>query len=132
VEYAAGELTAVGYMGGKPVTKSVRRTPGPPAKLKLEAALEGRSLAADGADAIFVYATVCDASGTPVPDATPAVDFTVSGAGQLVSPATAAAEAGVAPILVRSGGTTPGVAVLRATAAGLDSARADLDFRPAR
>jgi beta-galactosidase len=127
VEYAPGELTAVGYTAGKPAVKSVRRTPGKPAKLKLETALEGRSLAADGADAIFVYATVCDALGTPVPDAATSVDFAVSGAAQLVSPATVPAEAGIATVLIRSSGITPGVVVLSATAPGLANGHAKLN-----
>ena len=127
VAYAPGELKAVGCIGGRAVAENVRHTPGKPAKLKLEAALENRPLAADGADAVFVHATVCDADGNPVPDATSAVDFTVRGQAQLVSPSTARAEAGVATVLIRSSGLTPGKILLHATAPGLKPAHMELN-----
>ncbi len=127
VSYAAGELKAVGYIGGQPVVADVRHTPGQPALLKLAAALENRPLAADGADAVFVHATICDADGNPVPDATNPVVFTVSGPAQLVSPAAVRAGAGVATGLIRSSGFTPGRISLHATAPGLKSADAKID-----
>ncbi len=126
VQYAPGQLKAIGYIGGKPLAEAVRNTPGQPAKLKLEADLENRPLAADGADAVFVRATVCDAGGNPVPDATNVVVFTMSGPAQFVSPATAPAEAGIATVLIRSSGLTSGKISLRATASDLKSAQADL------
>jgi len=122
VDYAPGQLKAVGYVDGKPVAETVRHTPGKPAKLKLEADLEGRPLAADGADAVFVRATICDADGNPVPDATNSVVFTVNGAAQFVSPSAVRAEAGIATVLIRSSDLKPGRLSLRASAAGLKSA----------
>ena len=127
VTFAPGVLKAVGYRSGKPVAEDVRHTPGKPAKLELEAALENRPLAADGADAVFIRATICDADGNPVPDATNAVAFTVNGQAQLVSPATAQAEAGIATVLIRSGGFTPGKVLLRASTPGLKSAQMELN-----
>ena len=129
VDFAPGELKAIGYVGGKPVAEAVRHTPGKPAKLKLEADLEGRSLAADGADAAFIRATVCDADGNPVPDATNAVAFTVSGTAQLVSPSTAPAEAGVATMLLRATGQ-PGRINVTGKAAGLVGAKVHLRSEP--
>jgi len=122
VTFAPGELKAVGYIGGKPVATAVRHTPGKPAVLKLAAALEGRPLAADGADAVFVHATVCDADGTPVPDAGDTVDFTVRGHAQAVSPTVVKAEAGVATVLIRSKGLAAGEVSISATSPGLPSA----------
>lgn len=123
VDYAAGELKAVGYVGGKSVASCVRSTPGQPAKLQLAAELENRPLAADGADAIFVRAAVCDASGNPVPGATNVVQFVVSGEGRLVSASAVPAEAGIATALVRSSALQPGRVIVRATANGLQSAK---------
>jgi beta-galactosidase len=122
-------LKAVGYIGGKPVAAAARFTPGKPAKLRLEAALEGLPLAADGADAVFVRATVCDAAGNLVPGATNLVVFIVNGKAQLVSPAAARAEAGVATVLIHSSGLAAGKVSLRASAPGLASARTELNAK---
>ncbi len=127
VNYAPGELKAVGYISGKQVTETVQHTPGKPAKLDLEADLEDRPLAADGADAIFIRATVCDADGNPVPDATNSVAFTVSGAAQFVSPSAVRAEAGIATVLIRSSGLNPGLLSLHAATSGLKSAKLELN-----
>jgi beta-galactosidase len=129
VDFAPGKLKAVGYVGGKPVAEAVRHTPGKPAKLKLEADLEGRSLAADGADAAFIRATVCDADGNPVPDATNTVAFTVSGAARFVSPSTVPAEAGVATMLLRATGQ-PGRINVTGKTAGLVGAKVQLRSEP--
>lgn len=129
VDFTAGELKAIGYIGDKEVAAAVRYTPGPPARLKLEAALAGRPLAANGTDAVFLHATVCDAAGHPVPDATTEVKFTVQGAAELVSPAEIQAEAGVATALLRSRGLEPGKVRLQATAPGLSSAEIELATR---
>jgi beta-galactosidase len=93
----------------------------------LEADLESRPLAADGADAVFIRATVCDADGNPLPDATNNIVFTVSGAAQFVSPSTVRAEAGIATVLIRASGLMPGKVSLRATAPGLQSAQKELN-----
>ena len=130
VDYQPGELKAVGYVHGQPVTTDLRHTPDQPARLKLEADLQNRPLAADGADAVFIRATVYDTHGYPVVDATNAVDFTVSGPAQLVSPSHVNAEAGVATVLIRSSGLTPGKVSLRATARGLKSARLEVKAVP--
>ena len=127
VIYAPGELKAIGYIGGKPVVEDVRHTPGKAAQLKLEADLEGRPLAADGADAIFVRATICDQDGNPVPDATNAVNFTVSGAAQFVSPSTVPAEAGIATVLIRSSDSHPGKVLLHVATPGLKSAQMEMN-----
>ncbi|HEY4414644.1 MAG TPA: glycoside hydrolase family 2 TIM barrel-domain containing protein [Verrucomicrobiae bacterium] len=127
VNFAAGELKAVGYIRGKAVTEDRRHTPGKPARLQLTAELEGRPLAADGADAIFIRATICDADGNPVPDADNPVTCNVAGAAQLVSPAIVPAEAGVATMLICSHSLSSGSVLVRATALGLQSAEIKLN-----
>lgn len=130
LDYAPGELKAVGYIGGKPVAEDVRHTPGKAAQLKLEAALSGRPLAADGADAIFIRATVCDAAGHPLPDATNVVDFTLGGDAEFVSPSTVSAEAGIATLLIRSRSRKSGKVLLHASASGLKSVQMKLNSTP--
>ena len=127
VTFTLGELKAIGYIGGKKVCEFVRHTPGKPAQLKLEADLENRPLAADGVDAVFVRATVCDADGNLVPDATNSVSFKVSGAAQFISPSVVRAEAGVATVLIRSGGLAPGKVLIHATAPGLKAGQVELN-----
>jgi beta-galactosidase len=129
VPFAAGELKAVGYIGGKKVCEYIRQTPGQPAQIKLAADLEGRSLAADGADAIFVRATICDAAGNPVPSATNMINFTIHGPANFASSPSAIAEAGVATVLAYSSGAEPGKIELRAAAPGLRAAKLDLKIK---
>ena len=126
VTYAAGELKAIGYIGGQPVAVAVRHTPGAPAQLQLTADLQNRPLAADGNDAVFVRAAILDAAGNPVPDATNTVQFAVSGSAECISPANASAEAGLATVLIRSRDLTAGRISIKATAPGLKPAQLKL------
>lgn len=123
--FQAGELKAVGYIGGKPVAEMNRKTPGAPVALALVVDSAGRPLAADGADAVFVHAEVRDAAGTLVPDARPRVTFQVAGDAMIIGGNARPAEAGVASVLLRAG-LTAGPLTLTATAEGLGSAKATL------
>lgn len=122
IAYAPGELRAVSYRKGAPVSEFTRRTPGKPAALRIEAAENGRPLAAGGADAVFFRAFVVDAAGTVVPQNEPVVKFTVTGAGRAVSRPDAAPEAGIASALVQSA-ESPGVITVTASAPGLAPAK---------
>lgn len=122
VPYQAGELKAVGYVGGKKVCEFIRRTPGSPVALKLNVETCGRDLAADGTDAVFVRARVMDANGETVPAGESAVTFSVKGAGEMISPAKAKTEAGVATLLLRAT-DKPGKIQITATADGVKSAK---------
>ena len=68
---------------------------------------------------MFVYASVVDANGTVVPDASTAVSFSVQGA-ELIGDNPVKAEAGIATILVRAG-LQPALIQVTATAANLSS-----------
>jgi len=118
VPFAAGELKAVGFIGGKEVCEFVRRTPGAPVALKLEAETCGRNLAADDTDAVFIRVRVVDQNGETVPTADMPVTFSVGGAGKMVSPAEVKAEAGVATLLLRAM-DKPGKIRIRAVASKL-------------
>jgi len=118
VPWQPGELKAIGYLSGQPVTEHLVRTPGEPASLALSFDLSGRALEADGADTIFVRASVLDASGTLVPTAEHCISFEVEGPGEIVGPRRMAAEAGIATVLLRAG-TEPGEIVVTAEGTGL-------------
>jgi beta-galactosidase len=102
-KYEAGKLTAIGYIGGKKVTEHTQQTPGKAAKLVLRADYSGRPLQASVNDVVFVYASITDANGTVIPDASNQVSFTLEGDAEIVADTTVAAEAGIAAILVKAG-----------------------------
>jgi beta-galactosidase len=103
VAWAAGELKAVGYIGGHAVAYDIRRTPDAAAALALDADLEGMPLQADGADIVFVHARAVDASGTTcVSDNKTMVSFSVSGEGVIVGPSAVRTRGGIATVMVRA------------------------------
>ncbi len=125
VHYEPGELKAVAYIDGKAVATSLRRTPGKPVALRLRAALLGKPLAADGADAVFVYAEVVDANGEVCVDNQPTVTFKAEGAGHLIMPAPSLAVGGIAPMMVQAG-DKPGTVTVTATAKDLPTATLEI------
>ena len=131
VPFEAGELEAIGYLGGKQAAAFSRRTPGRPAGVRLVAETLARPLAADGADAIFVRAQVVDDRGDIVRSARLPVTFTVSGPARLLSPAQSNTEQdGVATSLLQSA-DKPGKITITATAPGLPLARLLVASQPA-
>lgn len=121
VPFEPGVLRAVACCDGRPVAAFERRTPAAPRRLTLRFGLNGRQLAGDGTDVVWAYAEVRDAHGTLVPDAAPAVRFSLTGPGSIIGPAVVTAEAGVAAVLVR--GLKPGDITVTAAADGLIAAR---------
>ena len=81
--YEPGELKAVGYVGGKPVSQWTVETAGPPAAIRLS--VDRTRIAADGDDLAYVTAELVDAKGHPVymPDTDKPLTFKVDGAGVL-------------------------------------------------
>ncbi|MBX0290250.1 DUF4982 domain-containing protein [Hymenobacter sp. HSC-4F20] len=120
--FSTGTLRAVAYLNGQVAAEHTRRTPGPAHHVQLTFDRSGRELTAGRQDAVFVYATVVDAEGTPVPDAATPIRFAVtSGDAELLGDNPVAAEAGIATALLRAG-RTPGTVQLTATAEGLPAA----------
>lgn len=115
--FSTGTLRAVAYQNGKVAAEHTRRTPGAPHHVQLSYGKNGRDLRAGRQDAVFVYASVVDANGTVVPDATLPIRFTVQGA-ELIGDNPVPAEAGIAAALVRAG-AQPGKVQVTAEAAGL-------------
>jgi beta-galactosidase len=100
--FEAGQLKAIGYINGKEVKQDIVTTSGEPAYIKLSYDKSGKSLKGDGADAVFLYATVCDAKGNPVPESNASIQFTLKGNGKLIGENPIKAEAGIAAILLQA------------------------------
>jgi beta-galactosidase len=83
VAYAPGTLRAVGRNGGKDVATDELRTAGAPAKIVVRA--DRGSVTSDWNDVVRLVAVVVDASGVPVPNASDAITFAVSGPATLVA-----------------------------------------------
>jgi beta-galactosidase len=102
--FEPGSLEAVGYLAGRPAARHVARTPGRPARLEVQLDEAGRRFGADGKDVAFVRAALVDARGTVVPDAWENVHFGATGDLELVGTNPFSSEAGIASILVQTGG----------------------------
>lgn len=103
VAFEKGELKAEGYINGVKVAEQIVRTPEKPVGLKLEADLSGKPLKADGADAVFVYASIIDKNGTiSCLDNSTEVEFSVTGDAKIVGPSIVKVRGGIAAILVQS------------------------------
>jgi beta-galactosidase len=125
-KWIPGELRAEGLIGGKVVATHIVRTAGVQTTLTLAVDEGGRPLVADGSDFIVVQATIRDARGTSVPLADDAVQFEVTGEGEIVGDASIeanpmTAEAGIASVLIRST-RRPGTLTVTAKAFGLKPA----------
>ncbi|MFT3867202.1 MAG: glycoside hydrolase family 2 TIM barrel-domain containing protein [Nibricoccus sp.] len=83
VAYAPGTLKAIGRNGNKIVANDELRTAGPAAAIQLTT---HRAKLTPGFDNVaIVTATVVDANGVRVPDATPLVQFNAEGPGKIVA-----------------------------------------------
>jgi len=82
VPYKPGKLQAIGYKGGKEVSRFAVETTGEPASLQL---IPDRSaLAGDGYDAMPVTVQALDAKGRLVPTANIPVEFELGGPGAII------------------------------------------------
>ncbi len=102
VRFHPGELVAIGRIHGRAVTRSSVRTPGKPVSLRLRADLSGRPLAADGSDAIFIYADVIDGNGSVLRSESRCIQFS-STRGSFLSGNSVNSEAGIAANLFKAG-----------------------------
>ncbi|WP_291859067.1 glycoside hydrolase family 2 TIM barrel-domain containing protein [Marinilabilia sp.] len=118
--FEPGELVAKGFVDGKEVTKAMRRTPGEAAGLTLWFDESGRPLENGRNDVVFLYASVTDAHGTVVPEASQSVTFEVEGDATLIGANPINAEAGIATVLLKAGNRV-GAITVTASSNGLKS-----------
>lgn len=83
VVYQPGSVSVKGYRGGVLCAEETIRTTKAPHRLHLEVQNDGE-FSANGEDLIVVHCTVLDEDGNPVPDASPYVRFTASGAASVI------------------------------------------------
>lgn len=119
-EFTSGTLKAEAYINGEVVATHERVTPEEPSKIEMSVDLSGKEIQSGVHDAVFVYATVTDESGTTVWDAENLVEFKLEGEGELIGHNAIDAEAGIATILFRAG-EEPGSVTIRATSEGLEA-----------
>lgn len=82
VPWEAGEIKAVGMIGGKTVAVDSIKTAGAPAKILLKP--DRTTLYADGSDVACIEVDVVDAKNNPVHTATNAIQFRISGPGRSI------------------------------------------------
>ena len=113
-KFEAGQLKAVGYSKNKVVCSDSVNTAGKASIIKLIYDQSRKSLKADGADVVFVYATICDANGNTITDADASIQFNINGNGKLIGQNPVKAEAGIATILLQAGTVNKSI-VIKAT-----------------
>jgi beta-galactosidase len=120
-KFEPGILTAIGYINGKEMVSSAQHTPANPYSIQLSIDTAGKSLQSGKPDVVFVYARITDVNGNLVPDAKNVVKFTVKGNAVLVGADPVKAEAGIAIIVLKTGGI-PGEIFLSASSENLKNA----------
>lgn len=142
VIYEPGELVAVGYEDGVEVSRSVLRTAGKPASIRLRP--DRNLLKAEFGDLSYVTVELMDAEGNVCHHATNNIYFTVCGVGSIIAVGSSnpiteemyfgnqrRVHEGRAMVVVRSNGE-PGEIVLTATADGIPPAFIITPVRGAR
>lgn len=102
-KFSAGELKAIAYVEGKKVASHRVVTPAAPANIVLGLEKTSKPVQASVSDTVFVYAKVLDAKGNNSRVNNLPVTFHLEGDAQLLSPALAITEDGVATALIRVG-----------------------------
>jgi beta-galactosidase len=123
--FTSGTLVAEGLIGNTVRARDTVMTPGAATRVAVTIETPGQTLLADGSDIAMVYASIVDTNGTVVPNASNSVAFTVSGTSTarlitttVAAGQTAAAQAGIATVLLRAG-TAAGQITVNATSGPL-------------
>ena len=124
--FAPGRLEAIGYVGGEIAAAHEVATPGRATALEVSICDEGVWGRIEEADVLFGHARVVDGDGRLCVDAALAVRFQIDGGGEIIGPAKAPAEAGIASVVIRrrAGG---GPLSLAAYSNGLEASAATYD-----
>ncbi len=120
-DYYPGTIKAVGKLGNADYAVHSVTTAASPSAVRLTADFSNRHMHADGADALFVYATIVDSTGNIVYNANDTILFSVKGEGELIGENPVKAEAGIASLLVKAT-TNPGKISVKARGRGLSPA----------
>jgi len=123
--FEPGSLKAVGYIKNVAVMEDIVTTAGKASFIKLTYDKSGKPLKADGADVVFVYATICDVKGNPVSGSEISIQYSVKGGGKLIGQNPIHAEAGIATILLQAN-AIPGNITIEAKAEGLVTAKINI------
>jgi beta-galactosidase len=125
-KFEKGTLRAEGFINGKKVAEHSVESANEPSKIVVSYDESTVKINPDFPDVVFVYATITDANGNLVSDATTEITFSIEGTDvELVGQNPFPAEAGMATILVRT--TTFKKAIkIKATAKGLKEATLEL------
>jgi hypothetical protein len=121
VTYQAGELKAVGRIGGSAVATHIRKMPGPAVKLVLTP--DANELVVGG-DMTRVVVTVVDTAGQIVPRASNSVTLTATGAGICLGESPIALEDGKTAFFVQTKDGQTGTIACSATGNGLTAGSA--------
>ena len=98
--FVPGRLEAIGFIGGKRVASHQVRTPLTPARLELKIDAAGILSSKDEPDMLIAHAQVLDKNGALCVTDSSTIEFGVTGHAELVGPAVAAAEAGIASVVM--------------------------------
>ena len=120
-KFAAGELKAIAYIGGKAVIEHKVVTAGAAVNLRLSLDASGKAPQPGVKDVVFVYAQLVDAQGNPTHGNNIPVTFTVAGDAKLISPASVNTSGGYASALIEIGNSLTDIK-LTATAENLPAA----------
>lgn len=120
IAFEPGELKAEGYINGTKIAEHIVITPEKPVSISLTADLSGRPLKADGADAVFIHASIIDKNQTiSCLDNTTEVEFYVIGDAKILGPSKTNTRGGIASILLQSTSLNPGKVEILAKVKGL-------------
>ncbi len=130
IQYEEGQLKAVGYIDGLPVSEYVRETPGE--AVRLIATADYNTLTADGTDMTSVTVTAVDKNGNMVPFADNIINVAqTSGVNTtLISEKDVALEGGRIAFFVQSIHNETGMAEFEITSDGLTSAKCSIEIQP--
>lgn len=119
ITYEAGEVTAVGYIGGKEAARYTQRTPEKADKIVLEPTYG--TIIADGTDMTEVTVTLFDKNGTRLPLADREVEISVSGAGEFIGEEKIKLEGGRTGFIVKSRYMETGDIICTVTSEGVET-----------
>ncbi len=101
--FQKGTLRAEGFLEGKKVSEHVVKSAEEASSIQLTFDESNVKINPEFPDVVFIYASIMDANGTIVSDATNSVEFSIEGENaELIGQNPIAAEAGIATILLRT------------------------------